>query len=125
MSNGRYPLTTHSGVPIPLDVYRPRSLLTVTLSTSPSTPTSLPSGSEVFMFRASVDCWIRFDSTQVAVPTPGTPQSYTTFLAAGEIHNIAPPFLLFSHVASAAGTLIVQGVENWAGLGTPLAASSI
>lgn len=116
-----YPLATQEGTSIPLDVIKPKGVISKTfLMSTGSTAVTLPVGTSLILVRASVNCYIDFTGT-AQIPADGIYTADMMFLEAGTTYTVAPPTTSVSAVGIAeGGSLVIQVLETWAAIAQPV-----
>lgn len=117
-AEGIYPLSTQDGKNIPLDVIRPKSLVSYGFKGDAATAITIPAGFALCWAYATQDCFLCI--APVNLPSSlvdGTPYPFTVFIPAGTpiVIMVVPGQASLLGFGSQ-GTLILNWVEQWAAL---------
>lgn len=126
MINQLYPFSTKDGTVIPLDIIRPSGALkkAIPTVTGSALETLGSSTTPIVIFRSDVACFVSFGA--VAVIPGSTIVANVVYVPAGVPIVCAPKLTTYSVIGDGAvGTLIIQLVEQWAGLGHESSYSAI
>lgn len=126
MINQLYPFSTKEGEIIPLDIIRPSGALKKAIPTGTGTTAETlgTAATPIVILRSDVNCFVCFGN--IAVVPGSTIVANTVYIAAGETVVCAPGSTTYSVIGDGAtGTLIVQLIEQWAGLGHETSYSAI
>jgi len=117
MISNLYPFSTKDASAIPLDILRPKSVARIDfLDAVPSAALDLVVYTPVIILRASAPCVISFGAAPTALSAALVANQM--YMDAGELQVIAPPAsTLYVMGDGVAGSLVVQMIEKWAGLG--------
>ena len=114
-----YPASTEDAKSIPMDIIRPLWAFPVVIPAASHTDFTLPGTLVILSLYSTADCIVEFGRTG-AYPILA-PLSNALFLPAGVIMTVAAPvdgtLCRVLSQGGSAGTLFVQGVQKWAGLG--------
>lgn len=114
-----YPFSTADGKVIPLDILRPLGVLKKDFDFT--TGTSLESVGvtvPIMLLRSSKNCYVRFGTVAVLPTSGGGVVAETVYVPRGEIIVCAPKDPNYSVLGETeVGTLFIQLMEQWAGLG--------
>lgn len=114
-----YPFATQDGQAIPLDIINPAGLVFQDFILGASTEFTIPAGYEVGTFFATKDCIVSFGADLVSFDA-NTMHTNTLLLPAGVVVTaafIAGP--AYVRGIAEVGTVYMQLIEKWAGLGLP------
>ena len=116
----RYPLSTPDGTSIPLDVFKPHSVVLLSFSNMvASAVVAIPDGIEIASLYSTEDCIVQFGGTAV-IPGNGVNKADALILTKDVITNVAPPLVTMTVIGiTAAGSLRIQFIHKWAGLALP------
>lgn len=113
-----YPFSTEDSKAIPLDIIRPLAVLKKNF-TAVITPLVIPAGWKVASFFSSTGCFLEVEATSLAAPlVDGTIYSNTLFIPPNCVVTatiVEGPARIASY-DGAAGFLIIQHIQKWAGL---------
>jgi len=114
-----YPFSTQDGKVIPLDIIRPSALVKLSPTASIAGPLAIDISYSIGVFMSDVDCLVRFGST-ISLPL-GAGTIYTNVLLVPAntltVSVIPASPLYYATAGEVAGTLWIQLIAKWAGLG--------
>lgn len=120
---GIYPFSTQDGKSIPLDIIKPTGIMVRSFPAAGGIVShcTIPDGSVVGVLTSSVECIVRFGAVDIpATLVDDTLYTNAVFIPAGAIVAVVLPAGILSVIGrGAAGTLFIQLIEQWAGLGLP------
>ncbi len=115
-SSQRYPLATPDGKAIPLDTIRPLGFYLLDFTTGVASSITIPSNIEILSIQSTEDCVISFSGT-ANVPSSGVLLADSFYLSSDMRVSISPLSVNLSVIgAGNDGVLLVQLIDNWAGL---------
>jgi hypothetical protein len=120
---GRYPLSTREGGAIPFDILSPHSLQIVNFAAStPSAWIDVPEGVELCVLRATAPCFVQYGvgtEVDVDVARDGTVFPNVLNVHMDTYYNIVPSYTKFRILPfNLAGSIIIQNVLTWSGVGS-------
>lgn len=122
MPAGIYPFSTQDGKAIPLDIIKPKGLISCAYTNGVVAHCVIPPDGSVGVLTSSFPCILRFGAVDMPVPpVDGVYYPDAVYIPAGGIITVAltPGPVSVVGAATKSGVLYIQLIEQWAGLGLP------